>query len=218
MLYLDKIELQLRIMKIHPINFKIDHNEIILRSPELSEAGLLLTYFQNLFHESSIFMQHESNFYDDKIVADQERFLNLFNGSDKSFVIAAFLGPEIVGHIIVDSFGFTRTGHRAKLVMGVLNKMQHQGLGSQLLKLAIEQSEATNTHSLELQVKSFNAPAIRLYDKFDFERIGSIPAAACIDGEYSDEHIYQRLSLSLKSILESQRSSSHAPRVKSGFF
>ena len=206
-------------MKINPINFEMYDNEIVLRSPELSESGLLLIYFQNLFHESSKFLQHESNHYDDKSTEDQEKFLNLFNSSHQSFIIAAFLGREIVGHIIVDSFGFTRTAHRAKLVMGTLNKVQHQGLGSQLLKLAIEQSEATNTLSLELQVKSFNESAIRLYEKFNFVRIGCISAAACIDGEYSDEHIYQRQSLSLQSILESQRSNNnYVSRIKSGFF
>lgn len=189
-------------MKINKTIFKVDHNEIVLRSPEIFEAGQLLTYFRNLFHESSHYLNFPSDFYDAKNKDHQENFIDLFNKANRSFVVTAFLDDEIVGHIIIDNLGFQQASHRAKVVMGVLNKVQNKGLGSQLLQYAINHLDEANILALELQVRVHNLPAIKLYEKCNFVRIGHIQAAAYIDGEYVDEFVYQRLSSTLKETLE----------------
>lgn len=135
-----------------------------------------------------------SNFYDNKNKDYQESFIDGFNKAQQSFVILAFLDDEIIGHIIIENLGFDRANHRANVVMGVLSKIQNKGLGSQLLQYAIEQLNDANILALELQVKSFNLPAIKLYEKYNFFCVGCIHAAACIDGEYYDELIYQYFS------------------------
>lgn len=192
-------------MKINGTIFRLDNNEISLRSPEVFEAELLLIYFRNLFHESSRYLNFPSNFYDAKNKDSQEDFIGLFNKAPHSFVITAFLDKAIVGHIIIDNVGFDRANHRAKVVMGILDEYQNKGLGSRLMQCAIDYLDEAKILALELQVKAFNMSAIKLYEKFNFIEIGRIQAAAYISGEYYDELIYQRLSPTLKEILAHQQ-------------
>lgn len=193
-------------MIIKPIILAQKCNGILLRSPEISEAESLLNYFRKLFHESSQFLNFPSNYYDDKNKEGQEKFIEEFNKSPYSFVLLAFIGQEIVGHIIIDGLGFERANHRAKLVMGVLNKVQDQGLGSQLVNYSLFHAESAGLVAIELQVKSFNSKAIALYEKFNFERVGCIQAAARIDSEYYDEFLYQFISPAFKLALKSSKS------------
>ena len=193
-------------MKINSIKLNIDNNSIILRSPELHEAEALLSYFKQLFHESSSFLNLPKDHYDNQNSDSQKKFIEQFNNSLQSFVIVAVLSDKIIGHIIIDNYAFNRSNHRAKLVMGMLECIQNKGLGSALLRYSIEHLEQANISSLELQVKSYNLKAIKLYEQFGFIRVGTIIAAAYIDGEYIDEYLYQKLSPSLKKILENNKS------------
>lgn len=194
-------------MKINPIKPLADNNAIVLRTPEVHEGNALLTYFKQLFHESSQFLNFSKDHYDNKGCENQEKFIAQFNSSQQSFVIVAVLYDNIIGHIIVDNYAYERANHRAKMVMGVLEGFQKKGLGSALLKYALEHLEQANISSLELQVKSYNLKAIKLYEKFEFRCIGSIRAAAYINGEYIDEYFYQKLSPLLKTKLDNKEGS-----------
>ncbi len=209
-------------MRLTPSMFRNDPNTIIIRTPEVHEGEALLSYFRALFHESSQFMKFSSQFYDQQTKDFQEKFIESFNASERSFVLLAYAGISIIGHIIIDNYGFERANHRAKLVMGLLKQYEGIGLGSALLTRAIDAAEQSGNLVLELQVKSFNNRAIKLYEKFNFEKVGCIRAAAHIDDEYYDELIYQYIfpSLQLKlnhsaneQLLDSNANVNHSQRL-----
>ncbi len=181
-------------MRPIPSMYEHDSNKIVIRTPDVHEGEALLFYFRALFRESSQYMKFSSQFYDEQTKDFQERFIEKFNASERSFVLLAYVGQEIVGHIIIDNYGFERANHRARLVMGLLREYEGIGLGSALLAKAINVAQELGNLTLELQVKSFNHRAIKLYEKFNFEKIGCIRAAACIDDVYHDELIYQYIS------------------------
>ncbi len=58
---------------------------------------------------------------------------------------------------------------------------------------AFAEAERVGVWNLSLRVRTFNTPAIALYEHAGFFRVGTMQAAALIEGLPEDEHIYQRL-------------------------
>lgn len=79
-----------------------------------------------------------------------------------------------------------RQNHRGSLGMGLLHEYRGQGLGSKLLNAVLAHSKIFGLEKVELHVYTSNTAAIRLYDKFGFEREGLIRKYRKLDGVYFD--------------------------------
>ncbi|MEM6806097.1 MAG: GNAT family N-acetyltransferase, partial [Bacteroidota bacterium] len=82
---------------------------------------------------------------------------------------------KIVGHIDLRSLNQAYTRHRAIIGMGVDRDYRKLGLGSSLMETAITWAkEKAKLSYIDLQVLSENKPAIRLYEKLGFQRLGEM--------------------------------------------
>lgn len=101
------------------------------------------------------------------------------------------------GKIVANGGLFRRAGrqaHIADLAISVHDDLAGKGVGSHLLGALID--TADNWHDIrriELNVFTDNLPAIRLYEKFGFEREGTLRNDAYRDGKYVDAHVMARL-------------------------
>ena len=92
---------------------------------------------------------------------------NDFNNPNSSYFIAK-LNDEIVGFVgtlkIVDELN----------IMNIATKVDKRSLGiaTKLLSYVIEYSKSIGCKSITLEVNENNIPAIHLYEKFNFKRIG----------------------------------------------
>jgi putative acetyltransferase len=78
--------------------------------------------------------------------------------------------------------------------MGVHDDWQGRGVGSALLAACVEMADKwLNLRRLELEVYVDNEPAIRLYERFGFEREGRLREHAFRDGRYVDSFLMARL-------------------------
>jgi putative acetyltransferase len=78
--------------------------------------------------------------------------------------------------------------------MGVHDDWQGKGVGSALLAACIDLADNwLNITRLYLEVYTDNEPAIRLYEKFGFEREGTLRKDAFRNGQYVDSYIMARL-------------------------
>lgn len=68
-----------------------------------------------------------------------------------------------------------RMRHRGDLGISVIREYWNQGVGSRLLESVIQFAEENGFEIVELQVRSDNAPAIHLYEKFGFQKMGTHP-------------------------------------------
>lgn len=88
--------------------------------------------------------------------------------SKSSYYIVAKLGTEIIGFagikVLLDEAD----------IMNIVTKKSYRkkGVGSILLQNLIELSSNLNLKSITLEVNESNLPAINLYKKFNFEKIG----------------------------------------------
>ena len=77
--------------------------------------------------------------------------------------------------------------HRGEFAVSVLKCEWGQGIGSMLLEAIIDFAKnIAHAEIISLEVRSDNERAIKLYEKYGFEKIGCFKGFFKIDGEYVD--------------------------------
>ena len=66
-------------------------------------------------------------------------------------------------------------GEADMMNIAVSPEYRRQGIANTLVKALISQLAANEVHSLTLEVRASNAPAITLYDKLGFTQVGRRP-------------------------------------------
>lgn len=89
---------------------------------------------------------------------------------------------KIIGHIDLKSHNQKYTNHRAVMGMGVHRNYRKDGLGGLLIESIMDWTKnETAIERIDLWVLSENNPAIRLYKKLGFEKIGEVEDMFRID-------------------------------------
>lgn len=109
--------------------------------------------------------------------------------------LVACQGAEVVGILGVHRQpDFARRAHAAWIGMAVRDDWQGKGVGSALLRAALDLADNwLNLVRVELIVFTDNAPAVRLYQKFGFEIEGTQRKCAFRDGKFIDAYMMSRL-------------------------
>jgi putative acetyltransferase len=109
--------------------------------------------------------------------------------------LTAVVGDRVVGQLGLHTFpNRPRRRHAGALGMVVHDDWQGKGVGTALMRAGIELADKwLNLSRLELEVYTDNEPAIRLYERFGFEREGTLRQYAFRDGLYVDAYLMARL-------------------------
>ena len=76
-----------------------------------------------------------------------------------------------------------RMSHRGEISVSVLREYWNRGIGTLLMGRILDFARDNGFGVIDLQVRSDNRAAIRLYEKYGFEKIGTHPAFFEINGE-----------------------------------
>lgn len=98
----------------------------------------------------------------------------------------AIIDSKVVGWCDITSQNRPIFNHSGILGIGVIQKYRGLGIGSALLKKAIEEAKFKGLERIELTVREKNLNAINLYKKFGFEVEGLKKRAVKVDGEYEN--------------------------------
>lgn len=111
--------------------------------------------------------------------------------SDRDFLVSAFIGDELIGDLGVTLVRpHLKYLHRAYLGMSIREAYTGMGLGSFMMKVALEQAKENGFEQVELGVYSDNDRARHMYEKMGFKEYGMNPRAFKLkDGTYRDEII-----------------------------
>ena len=109
----------------------------------------------------------------------EEAFLRSMLDSSDDVMYAA----KADGEIINVSRLKRRMSHRASIGISVRQCAWHSGVGTALMEALLAFARKNGIEQLELEVRSDNGRAIRLYERFGFRRIGTIPAFLKVNGE-----------------------------------
>lgn len=118
----------------------------------------------------------------------------LADPSDTQYNLVAVVGDRVVGSISITTYQRARRRHVGGIGMGVHDDWQSQGVGTALMEAIIDLAENwLNISRIELEVFTDNERAIRLYERFGFEREGTMRQHAFRDGKYVDTYMMARL-------------------------
>lgn len=112
-----------------------------------------------------------------------------------TYHLVAVVEERVVGALGLHAFSSRpRQRHVGAIGMGVHDDWQGRGIGTALMRAAVDLADNwLNLSRLQLEVYTDNAPAIRLYERFGFEREGTLRQLAFRDGRYVDAYVMARL-------------------------
>jgi putative acetyltransferase len=125
----------------------------------------------------------------------REQWRKRLSETDGSYNLVALTGEHIIGMVSVHTFpNRPRRRHAGALGLCVHHEWQGRGAGTALMRAGIDLADNwLNLTRLELEVYSDNEPAIPLYERFGFEREGTMRQHAFRDGQYVDSIMMARL-------------------------
>ena len=180
-------------MQIEPRTFQLPNGELLTVRSLCADDAEALSAFRLATYRETYFMAR----YPEE-GASLEAVQKGLAGSESSalnFEVGAFAGEKLVGEFgVAQVRPHLKYCHRAVMGISVLKDYWGGGLGSFLMQLAVDQAKANGFEQLELGVYSDNTRAIHLYEKFGFERCGTMPHAFKLkDGTYRDEIMMVRM-------------------------
>jgi putative acetyltransferase len=109
--------------------------------------------------------------------------------------LVAVIDGRVVGSLGLHTFpNRPRRKHAGYIGMGVHDDWQGKGVGKAMLAACIDLADNWLALTrLELEVYTDNEAAIHLYEKFGFQREGTLKQHAFRDGQYVDSYIMARL-------------------------
>ncbi len=108
--------------------------------------------------------------------------------------LVAVAGERVVGMLSLHTFPRPRRHHAGAVGLSVHEEWQGKGVGSALMRAGLDLADNwLGLTRLELEVYTDNEAAIRLYERFGFEREGLLRRHAYRDGRYVDSYVMARL-------------------------
>ncbi len=165
-----------------------NQKECILKSPDEKDALELLQHLKTTSDETNHMLR-----YSEEITMTEEeekKFLQEQSTSENKIMIAAYIDGKLVGNAgIGPVHPFIRTRHRASFGISIQREYWQWGIGSAILKEIIESAKLIGYEQIELSVVAENERGITLYEKFGFQKCGTLGKAHRYkDGTYSDEY------------------------------
>lgn len=119
------------------------------------------------------------------VTAEEEAgFLRTYRENPRNLMLLAKEEGRIIGDGHIEAFS-RRLSHRAGLGITVRKAAWGRGVGTAIMERLIAHAWEQGIEIIELQVRSDNARAIRLYEKFGFVKIGHYPGFLKVDGVYA---------------------------------
>ena len=107
-----------------------------------------------------------------RTAGEERRYLKAIRRWEHAAVFVAEADGQVVGRLSVSRDQHPASRHVADLGLMVAAERRGQGIGRGLLEAAVDWARAAGVTKLELHVFPWNEPALRLYERFGFEREG----------------------------------------------
>lgn len=167
-------------------------NDFIIENARPEAAAAILEYLKAVGGETDNLNMGAEGL--PTTVENEESYLQSLTDSPDGVMYTAKEDGEIIGIAHVSRLK-RRMSHRASIGVSVRRCAWHRGVGTALMEKLIAFARNNSLEQLELEVRSDNERAIRLYEKFGFTKAGTIPAFLKVNGEnFSCDYMVLRLA------------------------
>lgn len=104
-------------------------------------------------------------------------------------MLVGTIDGEIVSHLFLDISASPRLSHIGYMGISVCKKYWRKSIGTRMILFTIDWARKKNIKKLQIQVRTDNLSAIRLYKKLGFNIEGVISQSIKIDYLYFDEFL-----------------------------
>ena len=147
--------------------------DIIIKRASPKDANEILEYLKQIggetdnltFGKEGIPFTYES----------EASYISQIENSCDDIMLVAKCNDKIVGTASLNRLP-RRMGHRGDFTVSVLKDYWNKGIGGRLISTILDFAKENHFEIIDLQVRSDNAGAIHLYEKYGFEKIGTHPA------------------------------------------
>ncbi len=167
-------------------------NDVIIERAKASDAKELLDFWKIVGGETD----NLSFGSEGRPVTESEEVEKL-KSLEKSSVEAYFVARK--DSVIVGTAHYTanerkRMNHRGTIGICILQSASGKGLGTRFMQTLLDFAKTTaKSEIVELEVRSDNVNAIKLYKKFGFEKIGVFKGFFKIDGKLIDFDLMEKI-------------------------
>ena len=162
---------------------------LVIRSLTTEEAPAVLFMMHRGMGETPFMALYPDEM---RLTVEQEKaYIQRAHDNPNGVLLGAFSGGELVGICsVLPVSPKARHRHRASLGIMVLRAHWGRGIGTEMMRAAIDAMRATKIEQIELDVASTNEKAFALYQKFGFEAYGFLSRGMKYrDGSYADLHL-----------------------------
>jgi RimJ/RimL family protein N-acetyltransferase len=143
--------------------------DFLIRRAEPGDAAALVDLATAVGSESGGWLITTNNW---RSVGEERRYLRSVRRYPHAAVFVAEVPEGVVGRLSVGRDPHPASHHVADLGLMVAESHRRRGIGWALLDAAVDWARASGVDKLELHVFPHNEGAIRLYERFGFEREG----------------------------------------------
>lgn len=119
-------------------------------------------------------------------VEEEETFLKSMEDSDNKLFLVAVEEGQVVGICSYIGCDRPRLKHRGEVSMAVRKSMWGKDIGTRFMERVLAFARQAGGEIVSLEVRSDNIRAIRLYEKFGFEKVGSFEGYMKINRAYAN--------------------------------
>ena len=166
---------------VNPI--PIPSTPAVIRSAVGDDAEALVAYLCKVTTQSDnlTFEADETDAF-----ANEHHFLDTLEASENSLALLAMIEGNIVGNLTFMGGKRPKSAHTGEFGITVDREHWGKGIARALLAAMIEWAENSNITKINLEVRSDNHRAIRLYQTYGFIEEGLLKRALVINGEPFD--------------------------------
>lgn len=171
------------------MKFLKDNQIVDIREALETDALQLIEYFKIVGGETSYLIMDSNGL--NITVEEEKEYLKKAIQSITTKYFVAIIDGKIAGEVALKGHDSPKTKHNVDLAVTVKKEYWEKGLGTLLLEHAINYARITGeVKNIYLEVRKDNIPAIKLYEKQGFKKVGEMPDKIFYDGKYITELIY----------------------------
>ncbi len=160
---------------------------LLIREAEKQDAPALLNYVQTVAGETDFLTFGPGEF--NLSVEDEETFIENSRQAPNQVALIAEMDGEIAGLLHVEGSPKKRLRHNGEFGITVRKTYWGKGIGAHLMEAMIDWAKDSGViRKLNLKVLVNNTNAIRLYERFGFEKEGCTRRDTRIDGQFYETY------------------------------
>lgn len=168
-----------------------NREKLILREAVGFDAKDIIEYLNIVGGESNNLLFGEGEFH--LTIEEEEVYIENMNKDKNSLMLLGIIENSIVSISQITSSSRNRIAHNSELCISVKKDYWKSGIGTVVMEELINFAKRHDKiKNISLGVKSSNKNAIKLYEKFGFNKIGAHKDFFNINGQFDDEILMDR--------------------------